>query len=274
MQVLAEIRSGRQIRGGWAAIEFVAGRQKLVIGRSGEDSGTLIHDIATNTATEFTTTGKESGLVGKGRTVNRLHERIRGRAGGTIWVTEVHDGKPFRVATGCMPSWLADGKTLFFQAFDRNQLMSTEVTGDNQFSPPRVRSHVLSISGRFSGREAVAYKSGSDLVVRQIDDGKVAEAIHLPKETAYSGLVARRSKFGFGGWNARDPMPYIMLDVETGLAHFRRPDPFTMPAWSPDGTKITFDLRLSRTEIRIIDSAAIQRLPTFQMEDHGTTTAR
>ena len=41
----------------------------------------------------------------------------------------------------------------------------------------------------------------------------------------------------------------------------------TLPAWSPDGTKITFDLRLSTgTEIWMIDAEAIKKLPTFKME--------
>ena len=37
-------------------------------------------------------------------------------------------------------------------------------------------------------------------------------------------------------------------------------------SWSPDGKKITFDLRLrSETEICVIDAEVIQRLPTFKM---------
>ncbi len=73
-------------------------------------------------------------------------------------------------------------------------------------------------------------------------------------------------EFGFGGWNAGDPMPCIILDVESGLARQVASRGLTLPAWSPDGTKITFDLRLSTgTEIWMIDAAAIKRLPTFTM---------
>ena len=76
-------------------------------------------------------------------------------------------------------------------------------------------------------------------------------------------------EFGFGGWNADDPMPCIILDVETGLARQVASRLLTMPAWSPDGTKITFDLRLrTGTEIWMMDAAAIKKLPTFKMESH------
>ena len=90
--------------------------KKIVFGRGGEDRGILIHDIAANMTTEFATTGKDPAWSGKdGRWIAYVTGSGTAEA---IWVTDVHDSKPFRVASGCMPSWLADGKTLFFQAFD------------------------------------------------------------------------------------------------------------------------------------------------------------
>ncbi len=62
-------------------------------------------------------------------------------------------------------------------------------------------------------------------------------------------------------------MPCIILDVETGVARRVASRSLTFPAWSPDGTKIAFDLRLSTgTEIWMIDVEAIKKLPTFKME--------
>ncbi len=111
--------------------------KRIVFGRSGEDRGMLIYDIATNRATEFTTMGKDPAWSG---TDGRWIAYVTGSGTAeAIWVTDARDSKPFRVASGCMPSWSAEGKTLFFQAFDRQQLVSTEVTGNGQFSPPRVR---------------------------------------------------------------------------------------------------------------------------------------
>ena len=84
----------------------------------------------------------------------------------------------------------------------------------------------------------VAYKDGDDLVIRQIDDGKVQKRFELPKVDGILGGWSPDSRtFGFGEWNGGDAMPYILLDVETCLAHFSASDPFTLPAWSPDGAK-------------------------------------
>jgi Tol biopolymer transport system component len=172
------------------------------------------------------------------------------------------------VATGCLPSWSADGTTLFFQAFNQNQMMATEVTGMGQFSAPRA---VIAMSYRYptvspNGNRA-AYRDGSDLVIQQLDGGKVLKRFVLPRGNGVlGGWSPDGREFGFGGFNPDDPMPCIILDVETGLARQLASCSLTLPAWSPDGTKITFDLRLStRTEIWMMDAEAINKLPTFKM---------
>jgi Tol biopolymer transport system component len=186
-----------------------------------------------------------------------------------IWAADVSGGKPpFRVAAGCMPSWSSDGKTLFFAAFDQGQLMSAEVTSDGQFSPPKVRCAVpyrwpdVSPDGK-----RVAYNIGDTLVIQQIDDGKVVKRFAQPKGNVSGGWSPDSREFGFGVWNPMDPTPCFILDVEASLARRVEPRSLTMPAWSPDGTKITFDRRLiTRTEIWIFDAEAIKKLPTFKME--------
>ena len=244
--------------------------KKIVFGRSGNDDGILIYDVATRKTTEIATAGKDPAWAGKdGRWIAYVGGQSGSGPAETVWATAVPDGKPFRLAAGCMPSWAANGRTLFFQAFAENQLMVTQVAGNGQFSPPRLRSAVpyrypvVSPDGK-----RVAYMSGGDLVIQPLDNGKVAKRFNLPQGNGLLGGWSPDSReFGFGGWNAGDPMPCIILDVETGVARRVASRSLTFPAWSPDGTKIAFDLRLSTgTEIWMIDVEAIKKLPTFKME--------
>jgi len=114
----------------------------------------------------------------------------------------------------------------------------------------------------------VAYKSGDDLVIQRMEDGNIVKRFILPKgKGMFGGWSPDSREFGFGGSHSVTSMPPIILDIETGLARQVGSRGLTMPAWSRDGTKITFDLCLSTgTVIWMIDAATIKRLPTFEME--------
>ena len=241
--------------------------RKIVFGRSGNDTGILIHDIATNKTTEFTTAGKDPVWAGEdGRWVAYVTGAGTAEA---VFAAEVPDGKPFRVATGCLPSWLADGMTLFFQAFDQNRMMTTEVNGSGQFSPPRLRSAVpyrypaVSPDGK-----RVAYRSSGDLIIQQMDDGKVLKRFVLPKGNGMLGGWSPDSReFGFGGWNADDPMPCIILDIETGLA---RQVAVPLAHHFPPGRRMglrspSISVSSTGTEIWVMDVGGHQEAPTFRM---------
>lgn len=67
-------------------------------------------------------------------------------------------------------------------------------------------------------------------------------------------------------------MHCLILDIETGRAVQVAPRYLTMPAWSPDGTKITFDLRLDQeSEIWLFEASALNDLPTIQLLALPTT---
>ena len=240
--------------------------KRIAFAPRGRDEAILVYDLATEKTSEFSSDGRDPAWAGKeGRWIAYVRKSIPADA---IWVAGVPAGIPFRVATGSMPTWLADGKTLFFEAFDKRQLMSTEIAGTGQFSQPSGRAMVpyqypsVSPDGK-----KVAYRHGGDLVIQQIDGGEILRRYALPRGNGFLGGWSPDAKeLGFGGFGDGDPMPCIILETETGLARQVGPGGLTLPSWSPDGSKIVFDLRFGKRELWLIETAAIKKLPTFKME--------
>jgi len=118
----------------------------------------------------------------------------------------------------------------------------------------------------------VAYRRGPELVLMKTESGTVARRFRLPAGNGFlAGWSPDGKQLGFGGWNPDDSMPCVILSVDTGKAVQVAPRYLTLPAWSPDGTQITFDLRLKTgTEIWLLEAAALKTLPTFQLPELST----
>ncbi len=242
--------------------------KKITFGRSGIGDGILIYDLATKKTTEFAAGGKDPAWAGKdGHWIAYVTGMGNGEA---ISVAEVPAGKTIRIGSGCLPWWSADGKTLFFQDFERKKLMSTEVAAGGSFSPPGVRFSPFSRYPAVSpDGMRVASISGDNLILQQINDGKVLHRFVLPSRDRYFGGWSRDGQeFGFGGRHDYDSMPCQIIDLKTAMARQVSSAGLTMPAWSPDGTKITFDLWANmRSYILMVDAQVIKRLPIFRMRE-------
>jgi Tol biopolymer transport system component len=71
-----------------------------------------------------------------------------------------------------------------------------------------------------------------------------------------------------GGWGAHDPSGLWVLQLDTGEAVRVLAGPCTLPAWSPDGTRLSFDLRLATgSEIWVIDAKVIDTLPRVKLAE-------
>ena len=264
------VRFGAKLLGCGQAASWSPDGKQIIFGHGFSESGILIYDVATGKTSDFRPNGKDPAWVGKdGHWIAYLVESEFDEA---VWVDRfpaVKGFRSFRVATGSMPSWSDDGKTLFFQVYDKDQLVSTEITETGQFSPPRDRTMLpyrfpsVSPDGK-----RVAFANDGNLVIREISSGKVLKRYILPN--GY-GILGRWSpdgqEFGFGGFGPADPMPCIILNVESGLARQVATRLLTLPSWSPDGTKIAFDLRRDGgTEVWMVDAAVIKELPAFKMK--------
>ncbi|MCY2990227.1 MAG: hypothetical protein NTY19_20480 [Planctomycetota bacterium] len=123
-----------------------------------------------------------------------------------------------------------------------------------------------------SDGKRVAYKSDTELVIMESETGRLVKRFTLPRGTGFlGGWSPDCRQLGFGGWNADDLMPCLIMDVDTGQAAKVAPRCLTLPGWSPDGKQIAFDLRLTTgTEIWLFDAAALRTLPTFQLSERPT----
>jgi Tol biopolymer transport system component len=77
-----------------------------------------------------------------------------------------------------------------------------------------------------------------------------------------------RKQVAFGGWGSEDPSGLWVLHLDTGEAVRVLSGPCTMPAWSPDGTRLSFDLRLAtRSEFWVIDAKVFDTLSRLKLTE-------
>ena len=63
----------------------------------------------------------------------------------------------------------------------------------------------------------------------------------------------------------------MILTVDTGQAVQVAPRFLTLPAWSPDGSQLTFDVRLrTGTEIWLLPATALKDLPRIQLTERNS----
>jgi Tol biopolymer transport system component len=238
----------------------------IAFGRSGDDDGIQVLNISTGKTVYASICGKDpawSGEVDQGIALGREAATRE-----ELWVVGSSGANPRMIAEGGFPSCSADGQTLFFYSSTRRALMAIGLTGEGS---PAVAWELVPVPYRYPAvspdGKRVAYKSSSELVIVELESGKPVKRFGLPEGNGFlGGWSPDNRQLGFGGFGKGDPMPCLILDVETGKAVQVAPRYLTIPAWSPDGTKITFDLRLDKeSEIWLFEASALKDLPTIQL---------
>jgi Tol biopolymer transport system component len=114
----------------------------------------------------------------------------------------------------------------------------------------------------------VAYRSGSQLVVADLKAGKTVRTFPIDGGQGFAaGWSPDGKQIGYGGWGVGDFVLFSIIDVDTGrTVRFPSVGP-TMPAWSPDGSKMAFDVRTQTGwEIWIVETKTLKTLTRKQSE--------
>jgi serine/threonine protein kinase len=218
--------------------------------------GIGIIDLNTNEITTLVTPGQDPAWSpGAGK---YLAYATKSNQGEQVWLVDSAGGEPIYLTEGGFPAWSPDGQTLYFACrtdWRLKSIRNVTQTPVVENEPVEFRSYYPALS---SDARLVAFRTGPSLIVADRATGKHLMRHELPLNTGFlAGFSSENMTIGFGGWGAWDPLKFSIMDIETGTVRQVLPEAFTMPAWSPDGSKVAVDLReRQRWEIWLLDAAA------------------
>ena len=255
--------------------------KRIVLGRgvagTSQDAagGIVVLDLATGKTAQLAKSGKDPAWSPK---ADGPIAYVGGGSGAAeeIWLVEPSGKNPRKLVDGGFPTWSADGRTLFFHSRRQNKVMA--IRADTAGANP---TELLGTSWMYPAVSAdgkrIAFRSGSGMVVAD-------RATTPPKTKTWSlpdggrgflgGFSPDGKQIGYGGYGRGDDFGVWVFDLETGRAARLASGPFTMPAWSPDGSKIALDLRVSTgDEVWMIEAKALAGLPTIRLPQGPPPTA-
>jgi hypothetical protein len=184
-----------------------------------------------------------------------------------VWVVESTGDNARKLADGGFPSWAPDAKTVYFHDRRLRKLMSIRV----DVAEPEV-SEVMDMPYWYpsispDGKQ-VAYRSADRLVTADLESGKVVKTYRLP--AGGRGFLGNWSadglQIGFGGYGDHDIIGLWVLTLENGQAKRLSTGSFTMPAWSPDGSRMVCDHRTrGSSEIWLFETKVLDELEPMEI---------
>ncbi len=215
---------------------------RLAFGRNPVGAGISVLDTKTGKVTDVTDSGKDPAWSpGEGR----LIAYVRGNAEEEqVWLVEPTGGKPRKLVDGGYPNWSPDGKRVYFQSRSSRKLRVIPVDAEGAQA-----KDVLDVPWWYPAvppdAKQVAYRTGSQMIVADLESGKTVKTWPILGGVGFlGGWSPDGRQIAFGGYGGSDPVPFTVVDVQTGQTRRLGNTQATMPAWSPDGSEIALDLRL------------------------------
>lgn len=249
---------------------------KLVYGVPENEYGNLgaglaVYDFRTARAGELSPSGKDPAWAPHH---GRLIAYVDGGYGPDeeVWLLKPDGTGRRKVAVGGFPTWSADGQTLYYHDHARGKVMAQSLKEGVLAGEPRevlTTPHYYPVPSPPPLRFAV--QAADKLAVIDAATGKpVGEWRRPPSRGVLAGWSPDGKWIGLGGYGFTDPVGLWLLKADTGELRKVADGSATLPAWSPDGHKIAFDVRLpTGMEVWVMDAKGLDKLPV--VTPPGTT---
>jgi len=178
-----------------------------------------------------------------------------------VWIVAPTGAKARRVGQGVWPTWSGDGKTLYYRSAAKQKIMVVQPDAPD-LKPMEFFDATNWYPGVSpDGRRVVDWRNRKLAVVDR-ENGKSVKERSLD---GWVGLLAAWSPDGkqiaFGSYGFDNPVGLWLLGLETGCEVQIADGPYTAPCWSPDASKLLFQLRANEgQEIWMIETKDLARL--------------
>jgi Tol biopolymer transport system component len=250
---------GKQLVENGAKASYSRDGKQIVYSEMPFGAGIKLLNLKTGETTTVVESGKDPAFS-PGKTP--LIAYVRGDGlGEEVWLVQPDGKQDRKVGEGGFPTWSKDGKTLYFHSRKRRIVLSVDPTAEEP-KPLELKIIPSWYPAVSPDGQSVATVYPAAFVLEDLQMGR--DIVHrLPGFTrgGLAGWSADGTQVGYGGFGYDDRVGLWIYDVQDGKSKKILDGPCTMPAWSPDGSKLIFDFRphRNRHEVWMIETKSLEK---------------